>query len=866
MPTSPTAEIARLREEICRHDYLYYVAAAPEISDRDYDRLMERLKQLEAAHPKLVTPDSPTQRIGDQPVKELPSATHRVPMLSIENTYNLEELKKYEQRVEKLLPGEPIEWVVELKVDGVAVSLIYEAGLLTHGITRGDGRTGDDITHNVRTIKGLPLKLLGKQVPPLLEVRGEIYMTNSDLVKLNEEQQKKGESPFANTRNVTAGSVRQLDPRICAGRRLRFFAHSVGMTEGLKAKTHVEFLEEIRGYGLQPTPMAECFSSFDAAVAHCEEVIERLHELDFEIDGLVLKVNRFDQRERLGATSKCPRWVIAYKFEKYEATTQLNEIRVQVGKTGTITPVADLEPVELAGTTVSRASLHNADEIERKDVRVGDTVVVEKAGKIIPHVVRVEKHLRQGSLRKFTFPTHCPECETKLVKDEGGVYIRCPNLNCPAQVKERIRYYASRNAMDIEELGEEIISALVDNGLVHNYGDLYRLKAEDLLNKLSYKAFGEKKSVAIIKSINESKERGLARLLYGLAIPQVGGIQALQLAEQYQTMDALLKADIESLSQVKEVGPLVAQIIHDCLHDNFLLESIRGLKRAGVVLSRLKTTEDDKLSKKKVPKIANEGYDREGLKKRLPHFVNKDSMQIEGLGEITLSTLIDENIVGGYADIYHLTSDRLSALKTPMRKKETQNLLSAIEMSKRRGLARLLNALSIRHVGTRIAAILSESFGSMDALEKAGMEEIEQALQSYRITKEKKKPSKISTKKKDIGVIARSIYRYLHSEHGNVIVRDLADLGVRMSSISPKKGGGCNFEGKTFVVTGTLHKYKRNEIEELINQHGGHATSSVSKNTDYLVVGENPGSKLGKAQELGVTVLSEEEFEKLLNV
>ena len=525
MLPDPSAEIARLREEIRHHDQKYYVEAAPEISDTQYDRLVERLKRLEAEHPELVTPDSPTQRIGDRPVEGLEPFEHRVPMLSIENTYSLDELKKYGERVAKLLPGETVEWVVELKVDGVAVSLIYENGLLTHGVTRGNGRVGDDITHNVRTIKDIPLRLQtpgplslrervrvraggekdtkiadgarsqpsppaplpkgeGRCAPPLLEVRGEIYMTNSDLVLLNQSQQHKGEPPFANTRNVTAGSIRQLDPRVCAGRRLRFFCHSAGDTRGLRAATHMEFLEELRGYGLAATPYVECFPSFAAAVEHCEELIERLHELDFEIDGLVLKVNRFDQRQRLGSTSKSPRWVIAYKFEKYEATTRLNDIRVQVGKTGAITPVADLEPVELAGTTVSHASLHNADEIERKDVRIGDMVVVEKAGKIIPHIVRVEKHLRKGPLRKFVFPTECPECGRKLAKDEGGVYIRCPNVQCPAQVKERIRYFASRNAMDIEGLGDKLVDQLVNAKLVLNCGDLYRLEGRQdrLLN------------------------------------------------------------------------------------------------------------------------------------------------------------------------------------------------------------------------------------------------------------------------------------------------------------------------------------------------------------------------------------------------
>ena len=669
MPSDSAAEIARLRDEIRHHDYLYYVAAAPEIKDREYDRLIERLKKLEAEHPDLVTPDSPTRRVGDQPVEGLQQVEHRVPMLSIENTYSIEELNKFGERVAKLLPGEKIEWVVELKVDGVAVSLIYENGLLLHGITRGNGRVGDDITHNIRTIKDVPLKLYGTKVPPLLEVRGEIYMTNSDLVALNQSQQAKGEQTFANTRNLTAGSVRQLDPKICASRKLRFFVHSAGATEGLTAKTHMQFLDEIHGYGFHATPMVECFPSFAAAVEHCEELIDRLHELDFEIDGLVLKVNDFAQRERAGATSKNPRWEIAYKFEKYEAATKLNDIRVQVGKTGTITPVADLEPVELAGTIVSRASLHNADEIERKDVRIGDVVIVEKAGKIIPHIVRVEKHLRKGSLRKFNFPTACPECETKLVKDEGGVYIRCPNMLCPAQVKERIRYYAGRNAMDIEGLGDKLVDQLVSDGLVKTCGDLYRLE---------------------------------------------------------EKQDKLL-----------------------------------NLERMG--------------------------------------------------------------------------------------RKSLDNLLEGIEASKNRGLARLLNALSIRHVGGRVASVLAEHFGTMEALLAAKEEELSEV--------------------NEIGpIIARSVYEFLHGKFGRETIADLESLGVLMKSTAPAPGQRRALEGKTLVVTGTLQKYTRDEIEELITQHGGHAASSVSKKTDYVIAGENAGSKLDKAKQLGVKAITEEEFEKILKM
>lgn len=661
--TTPAAEAARLRDQIRRHDWKYYVEAAPEISDLEYDRLLQRLKQIEAAHPELITPDSPTQRVGDQPVGGLRPIAHRVPMLSIENTYSLEELKSWGRRAEKTLGG-PVEWVVELKVDGVAVSLLYENGALVYGATRGNGQTGDDITHNIRTIRDVPLRLQGKTVPPVLEVRGEIYMTNADLVALNEARQARGEAAFANTRNVTAGTIKSLDPRVAAERRLRFFCHGVGSVEGLRAKTHFDFLAEMRSYGVPSTPLAERLPSFEAAAEHCEGLIERLHELDFEIDGLVLKVNRFDQRERLGATSKAPRWVIAYKFEKYEATTRVKAIRVQVGKSGAITPVADLEPVEIAGTVVSRASLHNAEEVQRKDVREGDTVVVEKAGKIIPHVVRVEKHLRDGDPPPFAFPTKCPECGTRAVKDEGGVYIRCPNPACPAQLKERLRYYAGRSAMDIEGLGDKLVDQLVDRGLVRSCPDLYRLTEEQLL----------------------------------------------------------------------------------------------GLERMG--------------------------------------------------------------------------------------SKSAQKLLAGIAASRDRGLARLLAALAIRHVGNRVASLLAGHFLSIDRLLAADVGQLSAVP--------------------DIGtIIAQSVYDFLHGEYGTKILGELRELGVKMAEDAPR-GGSKALEGKTLVVTGTLKKYTRTEIEERIAQHGGRAASSVSKKTDYLVAGDEAGSKLEKARQLGVPVITEDEFDAML--
>jgi DNA ligase (NAD+) len=533
---TPAQRIEKLREQIRHHDYLYYIKAKPEISDREYDKLYEELKKLEEQHPELVTPDSPTQRIGDAPVPELEQVPHRVPMLSIENSYSEQEVREFAARAVKGLDGEKVEWVVEMKVDGVAISVIYEDGILVRAVTRGNGVVGDDVTHNVRTIADVPLKLRGEEVPGVLELRGEVYMTNSDLVKLNERQKELKASLYANTRNCAAGSVRLLDPRICAERSLRFFAHGVGYCEGLTATTHMEFLKELAAYGIPPTPDVKCFPDVDAALAHCDEMVEKLHELDFEVDGLVLKINDFAQREKLGARSKSPRWVVAYKFEKYEATTKVNDIWVSVGKSGQVTPIAELEPVQIAGTIVSRASLHNADEVERKDVRQGDVVVVEKAGKIIPHIVRVEKHERKGDLRKFHFPTQCPDCRTKLVKDEGGVYIRCPNPDCPTQVKQRLRYFATRNAMDIEGLGDKLVEQLVEHKLVTRYGDLYRLTEEQLVE---LERMGKKSAENLLAGVKASKKRGLARLLNALAIRHVGQRVAQVLADHFGSLEKL---------------------------------------------------------------------------------------------------------------------------------------------------------------------------------------------------------------------------------------------------------------------------------------------------------------------------------------
>jgi len=668
MSTPIAKQIEELRREIERHNYLYYVEAAPEISDLEFDRLLKKLQELEAAHPELASPDSPTRKVGGQPIAGFKQVRHSVPMLSIDNTYNEADLREFDARIRRWLKGEQPRYIVEQKIDGVSVSLRYEEGRLTLGATRGDGQVGDDITHNVVTVRGVPLRLTPRKgrPPDVLEVRGEVYMTNSELARLNQLQKERGERLFANPRNATAGSLKLLDPKLCAERRLRFFAHSEGAVSGLEAASHAEFLDLVKALGVPVVPHSPPLGTIDEVLAFCESQLEARHNLDYETDGLVVKIDDFAQREELGATSKAPRWVIAYKVELWQTTTKIKDVTVQVGKTGVLTPVAELETVEIAGTRVSRVSLHNFMEIERKDIRLGDTVVVEKAGKIIPHVVRVVLEERSGGERKIPLPRTCPECGGEVQRDEGGVYLRCINPSCPAQLKERLRFFAQRGAMDIEGLGPALIDQLVDQGMVRSLADLYRLTVD-------------------------------------------------QLAE---------------------------------------------LERMG--------------------------------------------------------------------------------------KKSAQNVIDGIAASKERGLARVLTGLAIRHVGERNARLLAEHFGDAGRLAAASAEEIA-AIPG-------------------IGpVVAASVHDFFRSHAGRKLIAELADLGVKLSEArKPAKPADGVLAGKTIVVTGTLQNFGRKEVEELIHQLGGKATSSVSKKTDFVVAGTDAGSKLDKARQLGIRVLDEEEFLRLI--
>jgi DNA ligase (NAD+) len=668
MAASVEREIAHLRAELNRHNYLYYVEAKPEISDREFDRMMARLVELESNHPELITADSPTQRVGGQPLEGFKTVRHTVPMLSIDNTYSYDEVREWDVRIRKgLKPGEPVNYVVELKVDGVAVSLRYEKGKLALGSTRGDGERGDDITANLRTVREIPLVLYDCPAP-VLEVRGEVYMPNSELVRLNELRRAKGEVLFANPRNSTAGTLKMLDSKIVAGRRLRFISHGLGESEGISEKSYFALTQLMKRWGIPVSLYTRSYDSIEKVIEHARSWSDERNTLDFQTDGLVIKVDDLDQRERLGARSKSPRWTIAFKYEAEQAVTRLKAIHVQVGKTGKITPVAHLEPVELAGTTVQHASLHNADELKRKDIMVGDVVVIQKAGEIIPQVVRVETASRTGEEKRFPFPTHCPSCGAPIERtgDEVDYYCTNPPSRCPDQLKEWLRWYAHRDAMDIDGLGEKLIDQLVDKKLVKGLADLYRL-------------------------------------------------------------------DEPTLVELERMG-----------------------------------------------------------------------------------------------------------------KKSAANLVQAIEASKHRTLDRLLTGLTIRHVGTRMAEVIAMRVKSLDHLRGMSLVELESIP--------------------EVGpIVAASIHEYFRDAENQQLVDDLTSVGVKSEPLQPveARGGKLPFAGKTFVLTGTLAKRSRPEAEALIKEGGGKISGSVSKMTSFVLAGEDPGSKLDKAKQLGIPVIDETEFEKM---
>jgi len=658
-------EIEKLRETLSHHDYLYYVLAQPEISDSEYDRLYKQLQALEKQFPDFITPDSPTQRVGGELTGGFATVGHRVPMLSLDNTYNENEVLEWDDRLEKGLAMTEFDYVVQPKIDGVSASLIYENGRFVRGATRGDGENGEDITANLRTLRSIPLRLRSPY-PRFFDVRGEVYMERKDFSHLNAQMEKHGEEKFANPRNAAAGSLRQKDPAITATRPLRFLVHTLGVVEGLTWKTDWEFLKACIQMGLPTPPMAQRCETIMECMRHCRRLEKDREDLAFDIDGTVIKVNAYALREKVGVTAKSPRWAIAYKFEAQQAITQVLNIVASVGRTGTITPVAKLKPVSCGGVTISNASLHNFDEIKRLGVKIGDTVIVQRAGEVIPQVVSVIEDQRTGKEKTFVVPTVCPECGSPIVKEkEIDVAYRCVNPGCPAQLIRGLIHFAGRDAMDIEGLGEAAVIQMTDKKLVKDIADIYSLTKKEVLQ---LELFADKKADNLLSAIEKSKTQPLSRVLYGLGIRHVGEKVAYILAQKYQTMDALSAATQVDLQSVFEVGPVLAESI-------------------------------------------------------------------------------------------------VSYFKLPT----TQTLL-----------------------------------------------------------------------------------------------RKLKRAGLTMKEEVTKRRGSQPFQGKTVVFTGELKKYSRPEAERMVREYGGNATGSVSAKTDYVVIGKEPGSKYAKAQKLGVKVLSEKQFLKLL--
>ncbi|MCY3966677.1 MAG: NAD-dependent DNA ligase LigA [Acidobacteria bacterium] len=586
MTESPAARAAFLREELQRHERLYYQEAKPEISDREFDHLMAELQAIEEEHPELRTADSPTQRVGGEPTEGFEQVEHTPPMLSLDNTYDHDELEEWFGRLNRLLPDTEFEFICELKVDGVSLSLLYEDGVLTQAATRGNGRVGDLVTANARTIRSLPLRLPAS-APARLLVRAETYMRRSAFAALNEQRAAAGQELYANPRNTTAGTVRLLDSRDVARRRLDVACYEwvqPAGDEGEERPSHGESLAALADYGLPVNDSWRRCKGLGEVVAYCTEWQEKRGELDFEIDGVVVKVDDPELRDRLGATAKAPRWAVAFKFEAEQAETVVRAINAQVGRTGAVTPVAELEPVLVAGTTVKRATLHNYEDLARKDVREGDAVVIEKGGDIIPKVVSVFEERRGPESQPFAPPTECPVCDEKLYQPEEEALLRCVNAACPAVVREAIRHFASRNAMDIEGMGDWLVGELVGGGIVRDPADLYGLTVEQLadLKKTNDARLGEKAAARTVASLEESKQRSLSRLIYALGIRFVGDSTASLLARRFRTVDGLAEASAEELEEVDEIGGRIAESVRAFFDSERNQDLLRRLKEAGL--------------------------------------------------------------------------------------------------------------------------------------------------------------------------------------------------------------------------------------------------------------------------------------------
>ncbi|HEB83314.1 MAG TPA: NAD-dependent DNA ligase LigA [Gammaproteobacteria bacterium] len=596
MPQSIQKQIDKLREQLRYHSYRYYVLDDPEIPDAEYDRLYKQLEKLEAEHPELVTPDSPTQRVGAAPLSAFEQIKHEIPMLSLDNVFSEEDLRAFYQRVQdRLNSDEEIEFVAEPKLDGLAISIRYEDGRLVYAATRGDGTTGENVTQNIRTLQSVPLKLLGDDYPSVLEARGEVFMPKAGFEELNRRAREKGEKEFANPRNAAAGSLRQLDPAITASRPLSFYCYATGVVEGLAdgsdqlADTHYGILQRMKSFGFPVCDEIKIVRGIDECLAFYNDILARREALPYDIDGIVYKVNAIALQQRLGFVARAPRWAIAHKFPAQEEITRVLAVDFQVGRTGAITPVARLEPVFVGGVTVSNATLHNMDEIRRKDIRVGDQVIVRRAGDVIPEIVQVVPNSRKKDLPEIKMPQRCPVCGSAIEQIEGEAIARCTGgLYCRAQRAEAIKHFASRKAMDIDGLGDKLVEQLVEEELVNNPADLYKLDLETLA---SLERMGEKSAQNILDALEKSKHPTLARFIYALGIREVGETTAMNLASEFRSFEAVKNASYDELVEVPDIGPIVAQHIVNFFQQEHNLEVIDQLFAAGIVVQEVETSE-----------------------------------------------------------------------------------------------------------------------------------------------------------------------------------------------------------------------------------------------------------------------------------
>ncbi len=877
MPSSPDsfrqlskAEAAKraasLRDEIRRHNRLYHGSDAQEIPDEEYDALFRELRGLEDAYPELVTPDSPTQSVGAPPSIAFSPVEHSIPMLSLDNVFNSNEMEAFDRRLADRLPEETErEYSAEPKLDGVALSLLYRYGTFVRAATRGDGRVGENVTHTARTIRSIPERLSGPGVPGQLEVRGEVFMPMSEFEAYNKRADKEGTQKLVNPRNAAAGALRHKDPELAAKRSLDFFAHGVGQLDDVpQIHRQSDLLQAIERWGIKVCPATESVFGAAGCASYYKRISKRRTQFDYALDGVVYKLERFDLRKWAGASSRAPRWAVAQKFPAEEKLATVRKIKYQVGRTGALTPVARLEPVFVGGATVSNATLHNYRELLRKDVRVGDTVVVRRAGDVIPEVVRSLPDHRTSNSKPPARPKHCPECESPVELPEDEPKARCTGgLKCPAQRIARMLHFASRDAMDIEGLGEQRIEQLLEAELVRDLPDFFQLEQHELENLTSFEPVGAESAEKLLRAIDQARNTTLDRFITALNIPSVGPKTAKRLAERFNGLIPLAVADVGKLKETDGVSAVAANGIRSFFSNERNQKKISGLLNAGVnwpheEIEQLRQ-HDALLAELLRESIDTGGHDpipqppaadsSKLLTAAIRRLADKQSFDIQPVGFDWISQVVDREFVREVDDIFRLEQQQVETLaKTrTLGKKSAQNLLDGVEKAKETTLERFIYSLGIRDVGRVTAETLATRFESLEALSTATEEQLRAVP--------------------DVGeVVSKHLLEFFSNEDNLAMIKALRDNGVEWSendSLSPALVG--RLDGISFVLTGTLEGMTRNQARQLVVAAGGRVVGSVSRNTNYLVAGVNPGSKRAKAEDLGVKVLEQSEFLEMLN-